>query len=106
MINYARCIAAATVLFSASVAIAETPAADAPAAAVAAPALEAGARLSTSDGKRLGRIERIVTDKSGAPIAASVIVDSRFAYVPAATITSSSTGFVTSLSRADIRKLK
>jgi hypothetical protein len=78
-------------------------AADAP--AVTAPALKAGALVKSSDGKRVGRIERIVTAKDGSPISASIILDSRFVYVPVSTISASTEGFVTSLSRAEVRKL-
>jgi hypothetical protein len=96
----ACCIAMLSALtLSTAVTAQETP------AAVAAPAVKAGAPLKSSDGKRVGRIERIVTAKNGAPVSASIIVDSRFVYVPYSTISASADGLVTSLSRAEVRKL-
>lgn len=81
---------------------------DAPAAVPAAPAvaLKSGAVLTSSDGRRIGRIERILEGADGAPVSASVILDSRFVYIPVATITPSEKGFTTSLTRAELRKLK
>jgi hypothetical protein len=75
-------------------------------AVAAAPAVKVGALLKSSDGKRIGRIERVVTSKAGTAVSASLIVDSRFVYVPVSTISASDSGLVTSLSRADVRKLK
>ena len=69
-------------------------------------AVKAGVFLKSSDGKRVGRIERIVTAKDGTPLSAGVIFDSRFVYVPLSTISSSDAGVVTSLSRAEVSKLK
>jgi len=80
---------------------------DAPSAVAAAtaPSLKAGALLKSSDGKRIGRIERVVTAKDGSPVSASIILDSRFIYVPISTISASDAGLVTSLSRTEVRKL-
>src|SRR5687768_10029337 len=102
--NFARCIAVSTALVIAPAAFAQAPAESA--APAAAAALREGAVLSSSDGKRLGRLERIVKGADGAPVSASVIVDSRFVYVPASTISPSEKGFSTTLTRAEVRKLK
>jgi|KBSSwiStaDraftv2_1062776.scaffolds.fasta_scaffold289686_1 hypothetical protein len=78
----------------------------APAPAAAAPAIAAGAMLKSSDGKRIGRIDRIVRSRDGTPVSASIIYDSRFIYVPVSTISASPDGLVTSLTRSDALKLK
>lgn len=102
-----RCVAIAAALFAAPVAIAQTAAESAPVPAPAtAPELKAGALLLSSDGKRIGRIERVVKGSDGAAVSAAVIVDSRFVYVPASTISSVERGFSTSLTRVEVRKLK
>lgn len=74
--------------------------------AAAASELKPGATLWSSDGKRIGRVDRIVATQAGAPGWANVIVDSRFVSVPVTTISAGDKGFATSLSRAEIRKLK
>lgn len=99
------CVALASALTLAAAGNAEE-AAPAAAPAAAAPAVKTGAHLKTSDGKRLGRIERLITSKDGNTVLASVIYDSRFVYVPVSTITASDRGFVTSLTRAEVSKLK
>jgi hypothetical protein len=103
MSKIVRCTAVALALSVASVAIAQTAAEPAPAAAVA---LKSGVSLTSADGKRIGRIERIVKAADGSPVSASVIVDSRFVYVPASTLSASGNGFTTSLTRTEVRKLK
>ena len=75
------------------------------AAPAAAPALKVGQMLSSADGKRVGRIDRLVV-RDGTPVAASVIVDSRFVMIPVASISSADDKLATSLTRAEIRKLK
>ena len=89
-----------TVALGAVPAVAQT---NAPAAATS---LRSGLLLVSADGRRVGRIERIVNDAAGAPVSAAVIVDSRFVYVPVGTISAAEGARVTtSLSRADIRHL-
>lgn len=104
MINFVRCGAVAAALFAAPVAIAQTVAEAAPTAP--APVLKSGALLLSSDGKRIGRIERVVTGADGTPVSVSLIADSRFVYIPASTIAASGNGLSTSLTRAEVRKLK
>ena len=77
--------------------------------AVAAPAseLRVGTVLSTSDGRRVGRVSRIYKSKDGTPVSASVIVDGRFAIIPIGTITAKNKSVATTtLTLAEIRKLK
>ena len=93
------CVALVVALSVPAVAFAQEAA---PAAAVTA---KSGTILKTSDGKRVGRIERVVS-KDGAPVSVAIIYDSRFVYVPYSTLSASDSGLVTSLSRADLRKLK
>ena len=69
--------------------------------------LKSGRTIITSDGKRVGPIDRIVADNSGAPQSAAVIFDSRFIYIPASTLTPGDNGRVTtSLTYKDLRKLQ
>jgi hypothetical protein len=101
MVHFVRCVAVAAALLAAPVAVAQ------PAAETAAVGpLKAGALLLSSDGKRIGRIERVVKSADGTPVSVSLIADSRFIYVPASTISPSEKGFSTSLTRAEVRKLK
>lgn len=95
-------------LFSALAFVAPVSAQEAAPAAAPAPAVavKAGSLLKTSDGKRVGRIERVIAGKDGTPVSASVIFDSRFVYVPYSTISATDAGVVTSLSYAEVRKLK
>jgi hypothetical protein len=106
MKNSLRCVAMAAALLGASVAFADTPAPEAAAAATAPAPLKAGLLLWSSEGKRIGRIDRVFAAKDGTPLSASVIFESRFVYVPASTITASDSGLKTSLTRAEILKLK
>ena len=82
-------------------------------AALAGPALsqpatspKAGMVLLSSDGKRIGRIERIVGSTGQAQMV-SVIYDSRFIYVPLSTLTLGEDGrATTSLSRKEVSALR
>jgi hypothetical protein len=86
---------AAAVVFSGSAAMAE----------VAVP--KAGALVRSSDGKRIGRVDRIVTGQDGQPVSASVIYDSRFVYIPVSTLTVAEDGrMTTSLSRKEVSALR
>jgi len=74
----------------------------------AAPAavIKSGYLLKTADGRRVGYIDRVIAAKDGTPVSASVILDSRFVYVPYSTISANDSVAVTSLSYAEVRKLK
>jgi hypothetical protein len=74
-------------------------------AVAAAP--KSGTLLLSNDGKRIGRIARILRDKAGTPLSAAVIYDSRFVYVPVTTVTLNADGdAVTSLSRKEVAALR
>jgi hypothetical protein len=68
---------------------------------------DAGKMIFTSDGKRVGRIDRVVADAAGAPESAAVIYDSKFIHVPYATLTPGDNGrLVTSLTQKELRSLR
>jgi len=74
-------------------------------AEVAAP--KAGTMILSADGKRIGRIDRIITNKDGQAVSASVIYNSRFVYVPVSTLTVGEDGrATTSLSRKEVSALR
>lgn len=76
-------------------------------AAASAPVLRSGSMLLSSDGRRIGKITRIVESADGTPLSAAVIYDSRFVYVPVSTISAGEGKTVTtSLSRAEVSKLR
>ena len=78
----------------------------APAIAADAPAgLKNDALIKSSDGRLLGRVDR-VTKKDGVPVTASVIVNGRFVKLPAATISEAGGALVTSLTWAEVSKMK
>ena len=94
-----------TALSLATAGLVAAPAAaqDAGESTASAPTVRQGMSLVTSDGRRLGRIVRVLDDASGTPVSASVIVQSRFAYIPLSTITAEGRTATTTLSYADIR---
>jgi|KBSSwiStaDraftv2_1062776.scaffolds.fasta_scaffold3681103_1 hypothetical protein len=70
-----------------------------------AAAVKPGVMIVSSDGKRIGRIDRIIT--SGQEQSASVIYDSRFVYVPVSTLTVGEDGrATTTLSRKEVSALR
>ena len=74
-------------------------------AAHAAPVLKQGSMLISADGRKIGQIDRIIPAPDGTPSVANVIFDERMVHIPASTISVTDTAVVTSLSRAEIRKL-
>lgn len=70
---------------------------EAPTAAAAT--IKSGDLLWSSDGRRIGRVDRV----RGASV--SVIYDTRMIYVPAATLKSGDKGLTTSLTRKEIDRL-
>lgn len=75
-------------------------------ASTSADAIKAGAVVTTSDGRRLGRIERVENSADGQPATVKLIYDSRFVSIPTSTISAAGKGLVTSLTKAEVRKLK
>ena len=98
-----------TVISSALVAaLAISTAAMAQTATTAAPAgkVKSGEALYSSDGAMLGRIDYVQKGKDGAPEYVGVIYEMKMVHIPAGSLSDGQKGVVTSLSRADVRKLK
>ncbi|WOK36944.1 hypothetical protein [Sphingomonas sp. C3-2] len=71
-----------------------------PVAALAQASAKNGVTMYSSDGKRLGKINRVADG------VATIIFDSRFVRVPLSSLTDSDGKLVTSLDYAAVRKLK
>jgi hypothetical protein len=67
---------------------------------------KSGDWVRTSDGFAIGRIQYVDKAKDGAAKDVGVIYDMRIVHIPAETLTAGDKGLVTSLSRADVSKLK
>lgn len=77
-----------------------------PAAVLAqAPALKAGQLVTSADGKRIGRIYEL-DKKDGAVTGVSIIRDSRIVHIAASTLSPTDKGVTTTLSAADIARLR
>ena len=62
-----------------------------------------GMLVTSSDGKRIGRIYDV--EKSGGAVSTIVIIrDSQLLRIPASTLTAADKGLVTSMSNADLKK--
>lgn len=70
-----------------------------------APAIKTGMLITSADGKRVGRIYDL-DKKDGAVTAVQIIRDSRIIRISASTLTPAEKGLTTSLSSADVAKLK
>ncbi len=68
--------------------------------------IKTGQFVSTSDGKRIGRVYDIDKAADGSAKSVSVIVDSKLINIAASTLTPADKGLTTSLTNADIKKLK
>ena len=75
------------------------------AATSAGPAIKGNEVLRSSDGRRIGTVDRVVLGQDRSPVAVSLVVGSRFVKVPVSTITAANGGLVTSLSYDEIKKL-
>ena len=71
--------------------------------AAAAIALKSGTLVSSSDGKKVGRVDRVQKAKDGTPLSVGIIFDTRFVYVPVSTLSTSDKGLVTSLTLAQVK---
>jgi hypothetical protein len=69
-------------------------------------ALKAGEWVRTSDGAPVGRIEYVDKAKDGSPTGVAVIYDMRVVHIPAASLSAGQKGYVTSLAKADVSKLR
>jgi hypothetical protein len=100
------CTAAAAAFALATAASAQ----DAPAAASEAPAaapatIKNGEWIYSADGSAIGRVDHIQKGKDGASTAA-VIYQMRMVYIPLESLTAGPKGYVTSLKRSEVSKLK
>jgi sporulation protein YlmC with PRC-barrel domain len=68
--------------------------------------IKSGAFVTTSDGKRIGRVYDIEKAADGSASSVSIIVDNRIIHIGASTLTASDKGLTTSLTNADIKKLR
>jgi len=108
--NYEDCIMrrvlnCSIALFAMSIATAVSaqmaPAA-APVAANVVPKI--GAIVKSSDGRVLGRVDRVAV-KDGAPVSVNVIINGRMIHIPIATISLAQDELVTSLTKAEAGKI-
>jgi hypothetical protein len=65
-----------------------------------------GQWVYTTDGAAVGRIDYVDHAKDGAPTYVGVIHDMRLVHIPANTLSAGQKGYVTSLSKADVGKLR
>jgi hypothetical protein len=74
----------------------------APATEAAPAQIKAGARIYSSDGKFVGRVDRLSQAKDGTLTSAAIIYGSKFVYVPISTLTPHEKGYASPLTRAQI----
>jgi hypothetical protein len=77
-----------------------------PAPAASSSEIKRNAWIFSSDSKRIGRIDYIGKGKDGTPSYAAVIYDSRIVHIPLSTLSPKDKGYTTTLSVADVSKLK
>jgi sporulation protein YlmC with PRC-barrel domain len=70
------------------------------------PAIKPGAFVTTSDGKRIGRVYDLDKAKDGTVTGVSIIRDNRIIHIATDTLSSADNGLKTSLSYDDVKKLK
>lgn len=76
-----------------------------PALAADAPEIKTAALVVTADGARIGRIDRVVKDASGAATAVKIIFGGKFITIPASSLSAGEKGLVTSLTKKEVRGL-
>jgi hypothetical protein len=74
-------------------------------APAAAPKVQSGQRVYSSDGAVIGRVEYVEKDKDGTPKNVGVIYDMRMVHIPADSLSAGPNGIVTTLKRSDVSKL-
>lgn len=79
--------------------------ADSAAASNSALSLRTRALVKTTDGRKVGFIERVVRDTAGAPTSVQIIYNGRFVQIPASTLAPAEKGLVTSLTAKEVGKL-
>ncbi|WP_176594277.1 hypothetical protein [Sphingobium sp. EM0848] len=70
-----------------------------------APAIKARTMVKTTDGARIGLIDRIIKNADGTPGSVQIIYKGRFVSIPASTLISGDKGLVTSLTTDNLKKL-
>jgi hypothetical protein len=75
-------------------------------AATAENGMKTGEFVTTSDGKRIGRIYDFDKAKDGSFAGIALIRDNKIIHIPASTLTNADKGVTTSMTYADIKKLK
>jgi hypothetical protein len=65
-----------------------------------------GMLVTSADGKKLGRVYEVKKGADGAPTAIVVINDAKMATLAIGTLTKADNGVTTSLTAAEVRKLK
>ncbi|WP_449472738.1 hypothetical protein [Sphingobium chungangianum] len=70
-----------------------------------APAVGRNEAIYSSDGIKIGKVDRVLTAADGAVTAIRVIYRGKFITIPATTLSSSEKGVTTSLSNAELKKL-
>lgn len=93
----ALALAAATVIAA--------PVAAQTSAASVAPSLREGMAIVTSEGGRVGRIVRLVTNDAGEAVAVTVIYRGKFVRIPVSSLTVNGARATTSLTVAELRAL-
>ncbi|MGF7150207.1 putative metalloprotease with PDZ domain [Sphingomonas zeicaulis] len=79
--------------------VSSVPAVAQDAAPAAQAAITPGAMIVSADGRRVGRIDRVLAST------VSLIYNGRFIQIPTATLTPSDRGYTTTLTKADLAKL-
>jgi len=67
--------------------------------------VKTGAFVSTSDGKRIGRVYEVEKAKDGTQKSIAIIRDNRIIHINISTLTAGEKGLTTSLSSDDIKKM-
>jgi len=77
------------------------------AAAIAAdvPVIKEHALVKTTDGRKVGFIDRVLKNAAGEPTAVQIIYSGRFVVIPASTLSPAEKGLVTSLTAKEVNRL-
>jgi hypothetical protein len=95
-------VAIISIVVASALSVAAPVFAQAAAEPAAAAPVKLGALVVDSEGRRIGRVERVNKDKDGTPTTVSIISGSKFVYVPVSSLTQGEKSYATSLARAEI----
>ena len=70
-----------------------------------APVIKTHALVKTVDGRKVGYIDRILTNNAGEPTAVQIIYSGRFVVIPVTTLSTAEKGLVTSLTAKEVNRL-